>query len=365
MSSRNIFDPNEPYVFVSYSHCDKELVEKMIDELYTRYGMNIWYDKELIPGVEWNRTAIQRVRGANCRGVILFASSNALMSVNVGIELLKAQNNKKRIIPINVDGKSFDVIREEIIARFNEDAPEKVDAAEDIIDRYLPNNVLYIDYDPSSDRYYIDIKKAVDDTGVSTPGAAANAEAAKPLLTEEQCAEIAMHAADEENFVKHEKTGFFEVYPDLHSQATYTFFGKTFGPENYSIMLVRVFKTLLSCYPHAISRLGVPWVSEVDYTKEKDIPVAVWSYFRKCLSFKVGESTLCLGYPFGWLNSEDNAPNERYVKECISELINACGVPESIIGYMEMTDDDGEDDIELTSEDIDAMFGDDDEDDDF
>ena len=70
MPENRIFDEDRPYIFVSYSHKDQQAVEKTIDELYKRYSLNIWYDKELYAGTNWDRIALTRLKDTDCKMVL-------------------------------------------------------------------------------------------------------------------------------------------------------------------------------------------------------------------------------------------------------------------------------------------------------
>lgn len=45
---RKIYDGDKPYIFVSYSHEDKQYVERVI-QLLQRQACNIWYDLGITP----------------------------------------------------------------------------------------------------------------------------------------------------------------------------------------------------------------------------------------------------------------------------------------------------------------------------
>ena len=49
----NAYSGNEPFVFVSYSHLDNELAEKIITGL-KQSMCRVWYDEGLSVGESWN-----------------------------------------------------------------------------------------------------------------------------------------------------------------------------------------------------------------------------------------------------------------------------------------------------------------------
>lgn len=60
-----IYDGEEPYLFVSYSHKDKDVVESVI-QLLQRQVCNIWYDLGITPGESWNDDIAKHLKNAKC-----------------------------------------------------------------------------------------------------------------------------------------------------------------------------------------------------------------------------------------------------------------------------------------------------------
>lgn len=155
-----IFDNTKPYVFVSYKREDKKEVEKCILELCNQYGLNIWYDKDLTAGREWANEAKTYLRSVNCKGVLLFASMQALTSRQVKLELDTAKTYEKRIIPINFIRKSFDdILKKDIVKEYNETASDKVDCAEEIITEHLDKKLTYLVL--GEDDFYNDLMRSI------------------------------------------------------------------------------------------------------------------------------------------------------------------------------------------------------------
>ena len=96
-----------PYVFVSYSHADSDLVRSDIVEL-KRHGIPLWYDKALLVGEKWDKQALKYIRDKDCRGVLWYVSYESLASDAVYEELkVVIEERKKRklsIIPILIGG---------------------------------------------------------------------------------------------------------------------------------------------------------------------------------------------------------------------------------------------------------------------
>ena len=82
--SKNI--TSDKFIFVSYSHVDKLLVEADVAEL-KRHGVPVWIDDSMVAGVEWNRIALQRIRDPNCVGVVFYLSESSMLSESVAEEL--------------------------------------------------------------------------------------------------------------------------------------------------------------------------------------------------------------------------------------------------------------------------------------
>ncbi len=67
----------EPYVFISYSHNDKETVMPVLEELQKR-GLRFWYDEGIPYGESWRRDVADHIDGAS--EVIAFISEAAVES---------------------------------------------------------------------------------------------------------------------------------------------------------------------------------------------------------------------------------------------------------------------------------------------
>lgn len=94
------YEGSEPYLFVSYSHKDRETVKKCIDEFQKKLCY-VWYDEGNHAGDDWADNIAKHLVEADC--VMLFISSNSVRSVNVNNELTMALNYNKRIIPVYLE----------------------------------------------------------------------------------------------------------------------------------------------------------------------------------------------------------------------------------------------------------------------
>lgn len=91
----------DKFVFISYSHQDKEKVYADLNWLYER-RLNFWYDKKLNVGDIWNEKALERIESENCLGAILFLSPSSAKSEAVNKELNKLKQLEKAIFPVIV-----------------------------------------------------------------------------------------------------------------------------------------------------------------------------------------------------------------------------------------------------------------------
>ena len=86
----------KPFLFVSYSHNNKEITDKMARFLLDE-GVRLWYDKDLVPGDAWSEKVIELIEHPNCGGVVFVCSPSAFLSENVHKEreaALKVQEKK-------------------------------------------------------------------------------------------------------------------------------------------------------------------------------------------------------------------------------------------------------------------------------
>ena len=77
LSSPFLADEEKPYVFISYSHRDRDTVLPILKALYES-GWRIWYDEGLTIGDRYDETLEEHIR--DCSALLLFASGNSLVS---------------------------------------------------------------------------------------------------------------------------------------------------------------------------------------------------------------------------------------------------------------------------------------------
>ncbi|MFX0060919.1 MAG: toll/interleukin-1 receptor domain-containing protein [Candidatus Hermodarchaeota archaeon] len=90
----------DPYVFVSYSHKDKQLVYHEIKRLNNE-GYRIWYDEGIPPASRWRTEIAKAIK--NCAFFLVFLSPRAVQSKYVNKEIDYAEQQDKRILPIYIE----------------------------------------------------------------------------------------------------------------------------------------------------------------------------------------------------------------------------------------------------------------------
>lgn len=78
LASPFLADEEKPYIFISYSHKDRDTVLPIIKTLYES-GWKVWYDEGLTIGDSYDETLESHVR--NCAAFLLFVSDNSLKSM--------------------------------------------------------------------------------------------------------------------------------------------------------------------------------------------------------------------------------------------------------------------------------------------
>jgi len=93
-----------PHIFISYSHKDKEYACLLANEL-GKHGIEYWMDDRIDYGTQWPRIIQQNIE--SCAAVIVIMSTNAFDSNWVLNEVAFAQQERKTIFPVLLEGKSW------------------------------------------------------------------------------------------------------------------------------------------------------------------------------------------------------------------------------------------------------------------
>ena len=91
---------SDGYYFVAHSRMDFKIVYTDILRLES-VGVDIWYDRAMEPGRNWQEIAERMMNRQECKGVIVYGTVNSMASKPVQIELLVADKLGKNIIFIN------------------------------------------------------------------------------------------------------------------------------------------------------------------------------------------------------------------------------------------------------------------------
>ena len=87
------YQGNEPYVFVSYAHADRDRVFPII-ELLQDNGYHVWYDEGLHAGNDWRDELADRIR--DCRAFLYMRTKNSARSPYCRDEIYAADAEMKR-----------------------------------------------------------------------------------------------------------------------------------------------------------------------------------------------------------------------------------------------------------------------------
>lgn len=87
---------NQPYIFISYAHKDKELIDPFITALKEKY--EVWFDEGIRYGREWEEEIAAKLD--ECSIFIFAVTENSLDSKNCRDELTLARDTDKRFLNV-------------------------------------------------------------------------------------------------------------------------------------------------------------------------------------------------------------------------------------------------------------------------
>ncbi len=93
-----------PYVFVSYSHQDKETVYAEIGWLQDQ-GINIWYDEGIEGGDEWTETLATAI--TDCATFLFFITANSIDSEHCRRELTFANHREVPVVAVFLEAEEL------------------------------------------------------------------------------------------------------------------------------------------------------------------------------------------------------------------------------------------------------------------
>ncbi|MHA1729111.1 MAG: toll/interleukin-1 receptor domain-containing protein [Promethearchaeota archaeon] len=91
---------DDPYIFVSYAHKDKELVYHEIEKLH-KDGFKIWYDEGIPLSTEWNTEVAKALKKSSC--ILVFITNQSVKSKNVQNEINFALKYDRNIVPVYLE----------------------------------------------------------------------------------------------------------------------------------------------------------------------------------------------------------------------------------------------------------------------
>lgn len=92
MKNLEPYKGTESYIFISYSHKDKDEVLSVLEPM-VETGYRVWFDEGIDPGTEWDENIAKHVE--DCDALIAFISGNYISSDNCKDELNYARDLKK------------------------------------------------------------------------------------------------------------------------------------------------------------------------------------------------------------------------------------------------------------------------------
>jgi TIR domain len=147
----------EPFLFVSYSHADSQIVYAEIERLH-RLGFRLWYDEGIDPGNEWQDEVAKALN--ECSLFVVFISPRAIKSKNVRDEINFAINRNKPFIAVHLEE-----------TQLPEGLELRMGAVQAVMRYRMPD-----------DRYYRQMEKALPSSLIVTQPRAATESQRSPAL---------------------------------------------------------------------------------------------------------------------------------------------------------------------------------------
>ena len=161
--AQKVYKGTDPYVFVSYSHKDKDVVFEVINDLML-CACNIWYDTGIHSGEDWSGEIAEHLFNAEC--VLFMVTENSVNSEYVKDELTFAKTKNKKIYPVYLEQVTLPLSLELLLGRAQAISISDDDIAEsrfklrDKIKNNLPTDVFQALSDPffvgERNRFYLE-----------------------------------------------------------------------------------------------------------------------------------------------------------------------------------------------------------------
>lgn len=88
-------------VFISYSHKNREICFKIAELIENLDGIDVWFDKGLIPGEIYSKTIAEKLSTTDV--LVALLSNDSVASEWVKDELSYAKDNRKKIVPVWIE----------------------------------------------------------------------------------------------------------------------------------------------------------------------------------------------------------------------------------------------------------------------
>ncbi len=101
------YEGDDNYVFISYSHENRDLVYKDLNILQSK-GLRFWYDEGLVAGNYWDEVVKNKISDPRCRRVIFYVSEEFFLSESLETEVDFVVNvAKKDFFCVNIGAKTI------------------------------------------------------------------------------------------------------------------------------------------------------------------------------------------------------------------------------------------------------------------
>lgn len=307
-------DTDKPYVFVSYSSEDKELVHEDVKKLQ-QMGYNVWLDDANLDKTNpsWKLDALGAIEDMDCQLLMLYVSRHSLTSEPCLNELRKTKDKETMVYHDNasVPFIAVEVERIEDITKFQaeisgaikkeeklekETKKEKIKVLSEFIEEFFNNNNERVRIhaktsQKSEQEYFNEIIKCF-------PEATKNQDESEKINEGTDGKENDNDIKENDTLPNDKGTKPSSITGDI----TYSLYGEEYT-ENQSDMMLRFFAQVLKRHQEIVPELpehkGMNCVSKTDYSKydkKEDMP----PYFRTCQYFTYENGTaICVGTSYG------------------------------------------------------------------
>lgn len=99
MSNFHAYGGDKPYIFISYSHKDSNIVMQIVDQMISD-GYRVWYDEGISPGTHWDDFIAAKIDNSGL--FIAFISENYLESDNCKDELNYSKDHIENVLLVYI-----------------------------------------------------------------------------------------------------------------------------------------------------------------------------------------------------------------------------------------------------------------------